>query len=72
MTKQLPHVFLAGGGATRFACEATLITPLASRYPEHPYDVHVAVNAIARGRQGNPAGRVSTSGWAWKYPQPAG
>lgn len=36
--------------------------------PQLPPDVHGTVNVIARGRNGNIACGVSTSGFAWKYP----
>jgi beta-aspartyl-peptidase (threonine type) len=100
--ERLPHVFLVGHGADRFAAEmgfepANLLTEEARRIWEKrlkadmpdevfanlpdqpdlwkwvelatdPERTRGTVNFLARDSQGNIAGGVSTSGWAWKYP----
>ena len=98
----LPHVFLVGDGAARFAREMgfepeNLLTPEAREvwaqrlqrdFPEldleniaqvqdlwrkviiatDPERAGGTVNFLAQDQDGNIAGGVSTSGWAWKYP----
>lgn len=100
--ERLPHVFLVGHGADRFAAEmgfeaSDLLTDEARQVWEKrvredmPDEVfsHLAnqpdlwkwvematdpertrgtVNFLVKDSQGNIAGGVSTSGWAWKYP----
>jgi beta-aspartyl-peptidase (threonine type) len=100
--EDLPHVFLVGEGAERFAAEIgaerrQLLTdkaadtwrkhmlgamsaeelehlaedPSLSRWVTVAMDPRLAggtVNFIAQDAEGNIAGGVSTSGWAWKYP----
>jgi L-asparaginase len=100
--ERLPHVFLVGDGAARFAREieaetGPALTPeaetrwrawLEANVPMEeraqwaaerplvslvwrtvrPETTHGTVVALARDRQGNFGGGVSTSGWGYKYP----
>jgi L-asparaginase len=100
--ERLPHVFLVGDGAARFAREieaetGPALTPeaetrwrawLEANVPVEeraqwaaerplvslvwrtvrPETTHGTVVALARDRQGNFGGGVSTSGWGYKYP----